>query len=135
MIKIEPKIFRITSLCCLRRHFSVIILLNFIQNLDNYSFVCIYWNVYYLRIHYYFFDESYWVVLSNIKKLWRHYHSFSADIRIFSKITQKKLLFDLHNFPINTKMSHDLFQHTLNISNLFFENLAMWRQMGLNDAT
>ena len=52
---------------CLRLHFSMITWLTFIQNFGNYSFVCIYWTVYCLRIHYHS-SESYWVVLSKYQK-------------------------------------------------------------------
>ena len=54
-------------------------------------------------------------------------------------IIQKEFfLFDcfnlLKNNPINRKMSQDLFHHTLKNFLSFLKNLAMWRQMGLNDA-
>ena len=68
MIKIGSKIFMITSLFCLRQHFSVMTSLIFIQNFGDYSFVCIYWTVYFLRIHYHSF-ESYLVVLSKNQKI------------------------------------------------------------------
>ena len=67
MLKTGPKIFRIISLFCLRKHFAVLTWLTFIQNLGNYSFVCIHWTVYCVRIHYHLL-ESYWVVLLEWQK-------------------------------------------------------------------
>ena len=58
-------------------------IIDFIQNFGNYSF-CIYWTAYSLRIHYHKF-ESCWVALSKCEKIWHHYHSFSADVSIFSQ--------------------------------------------------
>ena len=112
--------------------------------MGNYSSVCIYWTASCLRIHFYSF-ESYWVVLSKYEKIMASLpFIFCCCKHIFLMIIQKEFcfLFDCHNLlknnPINTNRSQDLFQHTLNISCLFFsENLAMWRQMGwmmLHDA-
>ena len=121
MIKIGQEVFRITSLFCLRRRYSVKTSLIFIQNFVNYSFVCIYWTVHCPRIHYDSF-ENYWIVFSKYKKLmvslpfifcWRK-HCFLMIIK------NNFFLFDCHklvkNNPINTKMSQDLFEHTMNIS-------------------
>ena len=41
--------------------------INFYSNLGNYSFVCVYWTAYCLRIHYRSF-KSYWTVLSKYQK-------------------------------------------------------------------
>ena len=92
MIKIWSNIFMITSLFWLRQHFSVMTSLVFIRNFGNYTFVCIYWTVYCLRINYHSF-ESYWVVLSKYQKImaslpfifsWRK-HIFLVIIHIFTE--------------------------------------------------
>ena len=141
MIKIGPKNFWITSLFCLRQHFSMITSLIFIQNLSNCNFVCIYWTVYCPRIHYHLF-ESYWVVLSKYLEIMTSLtFIFCWHEHFFLIIIQREIfLFDCHNLLknnlINTKMSQDLFQDALNIYYLFFSksgyvtsNEIEWRYM------
>ena len=58
--------FKITSLFCLRHTFRDDVI-DFYSNLGNYSFLCIHWTAYFLRIHYHSF-KSYWIVLSKNQK-------------------------------------------------------------------
>ena len=81
----------ITSIFCLCQHLSVTTSLIFVQNCGNCSFVCIYWTVYCLRMHYHSF-EGYWVVILKYQKVmasqpfifrWRN-HIFLMIIQIFT---------------------------------------------------
>ena len=140
MIKIGPKISRITSLFCLHQHFSMMTSLIFTQNIGNYSFLCIYWAVYCIRIHCHSLG-SYWI-LSNYQKIWRHYHSFSADVSIFPQWLFKFLTKNI--FPLIFELLIPwtwLTPHFLAFWEIYILVIHWWpisipkHQMGLNDAT
>ena len=146
MIKTGPNIFRITSLFCLPQLFSVMTSLIFIQNFDNYSFVCIYWTVYCLRI-YTTHLKAIDLFLQNIKSLWRHNHSFSPDVSIFSYLMIVQILTEKHfssNFwtadPLNmvdpSFFSFLKYLHTDNtlVASKYTKNIK-WGWMWLSDAT
>ena len=109
MMKNWLKNFMTISLFCLRQHFPVMTSLLFMQNFGNYSFFYYYWTV---------------------KKLWFHYHSFSANINSF--------FHDYSNFYWKTFFSlifESLIPSIISISIPNTSNGVQWGSMGLNDAT
>ena len=97
----------------------------FIQNFGNYSFVCICWTNYCLRINCHSF-ESYWVVLPKYWKImvslpfvfcWRK-HILSVIIQIFTKTHFSSNFWTAH--PLNILTPH---------------SLAFWEIYKYNDAT
>ena len=67
-LRLSQKKFMTFSLFCLPQHFFMMTSLIFIRHFSNWSFLCIYCSVYFLRICYHLF-QSYWVVLCAYEKI------------------------------------------------------------------